>query len=426
MVKGKTRWGTMFLMAMALALPLTLTGCGGSDDNKEAKQEKTEQKKADGVVSLRVWTEEANMDTMNKMVDSFKEKYGGEAKFDITLEAHSDATTRDDVLGDIHNAADVFPLPDDQMASMAGGGVIEPVPNREEVEAANLPEACEAATVNDTLYAYPMTADNGYFLYYDKKYFSEEDVQTLEGILDVARKANKKFSMEFNSGWYTYAFFGNTGMEFGINDDGVTNYCNWNTKKGDITGLDVARALQEIATDPAFESRPDSEFIEAVKTGNVIAGISGVWSAMDIKAAWGEDYGAVKLPTYTCGGKQIQMASFTGYKAMGVNYYSKYKEWALKLADWLTNEENQTLRFVERNQGPANINAAASEEVKKVPAIQAVIAQSEFGSLQRVGNNYWTPFETFSKRLLAGGMSDKELQKLMDDLVAGITASTVN
>ena len=44
------------------------------------------------------------------------------------------------------------------------------------------------------------------------------------------------------------------------------------------------------------------------------------------------------------------MSSFTGYKMMGVNAYSKYPEWAAKLADWLTNEENQTIRFEERNQ----------------------------------------------------------------------------
>lgn len=87
----------------------------------------------------------------------------------------------------------------------------------------------------------------------------------------------------------------------------------------------------------------------------------------------GDDYGAVKLPTCTVAGKQIQMASFKGYKAMGVNYYSKNKEWAHKLADWLTNEENQNLRFVERNQGLSNICAAESEEVQKVPAIRVVM-----------------------------------------------------
>ena len=36
------------------------------------------------------------------------------------------------------------------------------------------------------MYAYPLTADNGYFLYYNKAYFSEEDVQSLDRILELA------------------------------------------------------------------------------------------------------------------------------------------------------------------------------------------------------------------------------------------------
>lgn len=83
-----------------------------------------------------------------------------------------------------------------------------------------------------------MTADNGYFLYYNKNYFTDEDVKTLDGVIAAAEKANKKFAMEFNSGWYLYSFFGNTGLDFGLNDDGVTNHCNWNTTEGDVKGVD--------------------------------------------------------------------------------------------------------------------------------------------------------------------------------------------
>ena len=86
------------------------------------------------------------------------------------------------VLGDVHNGADVFPLPDDQLTSMVAAGALEPVPNADEIREANLDEAVAAASVNDTLYAYPMTADNGYFLYYDKNYLTEEDVQTMDGL----------------------------------------------------------------------------------------------------------------------------------------------------------------------------------------------------------------------------------------------------
>lgn len=86
---------------------------------------------------------------------------------------------------------------------------------------ANLEEAVNAASYKGTLYAYPYSADNGYFLYYDKNYFTDEDVKTLDGVLAAAEAAEKKGSMEFNSGWYLYSFFGNTGLGFGINEDGL-------------------------------------------------------------------------------------------------------------------------------------------------------------------------------------------------------------
>lgn len=420
------RRGMRVGMALVMAFALALTGCAGGKEEETAKTGGKEKGKSGGVVSLRIWAEQNNFSTLEKMIASFKEKYAGEAQFDIVLEEKSDAKTRDNVLEDVHGAADIFPVPDDQVTALVAAGALDPVQNQEEIKKANMEEANEAGTINGKLYVYPMTADNGYFMYYDKKYFKESDVKTLDRMLKVAQKARKKINMEWTSGWYMYSFFGNTGLDFGINDDGVTNHCNWNTKKGKIKGVDVARALLKISSSSGFQNSPDANFVADAKAGKVIAGVSGVWNAMDIKKIWGSNYGAVKLPTYTVAGRQVQMASFTGYKAMGVNYYSKNKEWAHKLAEWLTNEENQTLRFVERNQGPSNINAAASDEVKKVPAIQAVIEQSKYGRLQRVGNNYWAPFETFGQTMAKGNPQKEDLQKIMDTLVKGITASTVN
>lgn len=394
-------------------------------EGSEAAEKNAQTSKNDGIVTLTIWAEEANYDMLNKMIESFKAEHTGEAEFDIQLVENSDADTKNNLLGDIHNAADIFPFADDQLTGMVAAGALAPVPNAEEIKEANLEEAVEAASVNGVLYAYPMTADNGYFLYYNKEYFTEEDVATMDGLLAAAAAAGKKVTMEWDSGWYLYSFFGNTGMDFGINEDGVTNHCNWNTTEGAITGVDVAEAMLAIAANPGFENRTDTEFIAGVQDGSVIAGVSGVWDAMEIRNAWGDDYGAVKLPTYTVAGQQVQMASFVGYKMLGVNAYSEHVDWALELADWLTNEENQTLRFEERNQGPSNKNAAASDAVKEVPAILAVIDQGQYGTLQRVGNNYWTPSQEFGLNMAAGNPSGTDLQEIMDTLVAGITASTV-
>lgn len=426
----------VYLVIGAAALcSILFTGCLGKTADEaevtDAAVTYEEMQDADAAddsryVSLTVWAEESNHDLMNKMIESFKQEYAGQEEFDIQIVTAADSETRNNVLGDIHNAADVFTFADDQLSSLAAGGALAKVPNADEIKQANSEGSVEASSIGDTLYAYPMSADNGYFLYYDKAYFSDEDVQSLDRILEVAAENEKKFSMEWDSGWYLYAFFGNTGLEFGINEDGVTNYCNWNTTEGNITGVDIVNAMLDIAAHPGFLDLPDGEFTSKVQDGTVIAGVSGIWNVVEIQEAWGDDYGAVKLPTFTCAGQQVQMSSFVGYKMVGVNAYSEHVEWALKFADWITNEQNQMLRFEERNQGPSNINAAASDEVGKVPAIQAVIAQSEYGVLQRVGNNYWTPFSEFGENLAAGNPLGTDPQEIIDTLVAGITASTVN
>lgn len=405
---------------------LSMTGCGstGTKTNTISETEAVTEESKSGKIELTVWAEQDNFTMMNTMIEAFKQKYAGEAEFEITLKAQSEASTKDIMLADIHQSGDIFSFPDDQLLGMIAAGAIDPVAdNVEEIKSANVAEAVEAASYKGTLYAYPYTADNGYFLYYDKDYLSEEDVKTMDGILAVAEENEKTFSMEFNSGWYLYSFFGGTGLAFGLSEDGVTNYCEWNVADGAIKGTDIVEALLNITASPAFVAQADSGFMSDVYDGNCIAGISGVWNAKGIKEIWGDDYGACKLPTYTCAGQQIQMSSFTGYKMMGVSAYSEHPEWAHKLAAWLTNEENQTIRFVERNQGPSNINAAASEEVTKVPAIQAVIEQSQYGTLQRVGNHYWDPCTEFADIIAAGNPDGKPYQELIDELVFGITTS---
>lgn len=94
----------------------------------------------------------------------------------------------------------------------------------------------------------------------------------------------------------------------------MTNYCNWNATDGAIKGVDVAQAILNITTNPAFISQPDGDFITGVQNGTLGAGISGVWNAVSVREAWGDNYGAVKLPTYTVAGQQVQMSSLPDIK----------------------------------------------------------------------------------------------------------------
>lgn len=418
------RQKTRGIIIMLLCASLTLTGCSNTTGSQKKKVKKEAADK-EQTVKLTLWGGAEDQKMLQSMVDDFKKEHASEASFDIKLAVESETTCKETLLGDVEKGADVFAFPDDQLQALAASGVLQEIRDADQVKQDNIKGAVEAASVNDRLFAYPMTADNGYFLYYNKKYFSGNDVKKLDTILAKAEKVHKKVTMDWTSAWYLYSFFGNTGLKAGVNEDGVTNYCNWNSKKGKIKGIDVAQAMERIAGSSAFLNTTDDKFLKGVQNGSVIAGVSGVWNANAIDKAWGKNYGAVKLPTYTCAGKQVQMASFTGYKMVGVNAYSSDVKWAMKLAEWITNQDNQTRRFAERGQGPSNIKASQSGDIEKSPAIQAVIAQSEYGCLQRVGGNFWDPISSFGSSVAKGTLSPKELQKELDDMVKKVTAPTV-
>ena len=405
-----------FLLILSVWMLALLAGCGGRDQPADSSQPANE------TVALTVWGAEEDEALLQEIFSSFQSQYAGQASFQITYQPQSESNCKDVLLGDLENGADVFAFADDQVAALAAAGALDPIPASDAVRSANLSAAVEAASVDNTLYAYPLTADNGYFLYYNRAYFSEEDVQSLDRILEVAALAGRHVTMDWSSAWYVYSFFGNTGLEVGLNEDGLTNYCTWNSTEGDIRGLDVAQAMLSVASSPAFASMTDTEFLAGVQNGSVIAGVSGVWNAVAIEEAWGADMGAAKLPTYTCAGWQIQMASFSGCKLIGVNAYSSHPDWAARLAEWIASESNQRLRFERRGQGPANASAANSPEVQAAPAIAALLEQSEFSQLQRVGGKFWDPVTEFAGSMAAGNPSGASLQSQLDRMVEGVTA----
>lgn len=417
------------ILPICMGLLFLLPGCQSADQETDAAQKELSDaaeespSDADTPVALTLWGAEEDGELLTRIVDEFLQEYADQVQLDISIEYVSESSCKDVLLEDPEGGADVFTFADDQLRALVAAGTLAPAENADEIKKSNVEGAWKAALVNGTVYAYPMTADNGYFLYYNKAYFSEEDVESFDAILQVAERSAKKVTMDWTSGWYLYAFFGCTDMELGLNDDGVSNYCSWNATDTSIKGTDVAQALLDISASSAFSSQGDTGFLEGVKDGSVIAGISGVWNATAVKEAWGEDYGAAKLPTYTCAGQQLQMSSFAGYKMVGVNAYSENQVWAQKLAEWLTNESNQELRFVERGQGPSNIEAASSAEVVESPAIQAVLAQSEFASLQSVGGRFWDPAKVFGETMAAGNPQNEDLQEILDTMVEGITLS---
>lgn len=411
--------------SVAAAMALSMVACGskttnsGSNGNNNETPATTEKED----VSLVVWGAEEDQKMLQGMIDSFKEKYADQANFKIELGVQSESTAKDTILTDVEAAADVYAFADDQLESLVNAGALLPVIDdyKDRVSTENGEGSVSAATYDGTLYAYPMTADNGYFLFYDASYFTEEDVATMDGILKVCEENGKTFTMQLNSGWYLYSFFQAAGLELTRNADG-SNVCNWNATDTKYKGTDVVETILDMTASSAYKLLTDEEFASGVKDGTVIAGINGTWNAETAAGAWGKNYAAAKLPTVVIAGDEIQMSSFSGYKLIGVNKSTAQPYWASTLADYLTNYDNQVLRFETRGLGPSNTEAAASDAVAANPAIAALAQQSAYATVQRVGDAFWSPTETFGAIMAAQNADGTDLQELLDTMVEGITA----
>lgn len=390
-----------------------LTGCGS------AQEELPE-------VNLSLWCAREDHALLQEMSDAFQKEYEKEADIHITISEESESTCRDTVLENPEAAADVYAFAGDQFGALyRAGALLEVTEGAEKIIDAcggESADAVQSVMADGKMYAYPATASNGYFMYYNTAYYSEEDVLTLDRMMQVAAEHNKKLSMDFTSGWYIYSFFRGAGLSVEIGEDASTNVCNWNAKDTTYTGLQVAQAMLDIANNEGFLNITTEEFQEGVKNGSIIAGISGAWDAKLIEETWGNHYAATKLPTYTLADDQVQMHSFVGYKMLGVSAYTEYPEWAMRLAGWITNDENQELRFDQRGERPVSMKIAGLSKVQSAPAMAALQEQSSYGHLQNVADTFWTPTYLFGTVIGAKNPDGTDLQALLDQMVDGITA----
>lgn len=414
-----------------------VAGCGSSSDDKGSSAGKDTQaasaeKKS---VSLRMWGAEEDQTMLQGMIDSFKEEYKDVADFNIELGVESEADAKDDVLKDISAAADVYAFASDQINDLVNAGALECIDDMDEVlqtyagksvadvKSANASGSVEASSVDGKLYAFPMSADNGYFLLYDSSVLTEEDVASWDSLLAAADKAGKKVGMTLASGWYNASFFYGAGFTTELADDGSTKM-DWNGTSADgIKGVDVVKSMLDIAGNSAFLAVEDSGSGNAINSGDLCAIVSGTWDSEAAAKVWGDGYAAVKLPTFTVDGKQVQQGSVAGFKCVAVNSASENAGWAALLADWITNEANQTIRFAEREIGPSNSKVADSADVKANKGIAALSAQSAYGVVQVVGKKYWDPTATFGENIAQGKISasdDAAIQKALDTVVEGV------
>ncbi len=398
----------------------------------------TEQQGDGKKFTLTVWGAQEDQAMLKEMCAAYAAANPqNEYKFLFGVQGEND--TADKVLNDVTSGPDIFSFPSDQLGRLYTGGALSLVGGQfgETVKANNTPASVDAATLTiggvDKLYAYPVTADNTYFVYYDKSVFTNpEDLKSLDTMLDVAEAAGKKVHFKLNDdGWYLSSFFfADPDLKYDVSYDDNMQETKIEINYNDPAGLEVMKSIRSYVNRDGMVVQTDDGKIISAMTENggkreAAAVITGIWNAKSLQDLMGDNLGYCKLPTANIGGENVQLSGYMGYKLIGVNGYiedeAKLIE-AHKLASWLTNEQNQIKRYEVRGFRPTNIKADAMEAVVNDPVLAAIREQSQYTRNQKgVPSTYWTPMGSLITPLVtakADGkeITDADLQSYLDAL----------
>ncbi|MBR4477713.1 MAG: extracellular solute-binding protein, partial [Spirochaetales bacterium] len=182
---------TIALIAI-LAFACLMVFAGGDEEKSSAPAKASGDR-----ITLTVWDSQEDQAMLKDMCNAYAAAHPeNNYKFLYGVQSESDAA--DKVLNDPESGPDVFAFASDQINKLIQAGALARVGGAilDDIMAVNSPESIDAATVTisgeERTYAFPMTGDNTYFLYYDSSKLSAEDVKSLDKMLEVAAATGKQ------------------------------------------------------------------------------------------------------------------------------------------------------------------------------------------------------------------------------------------
>ena len=411
------------LIFSLLGLPLLLVACG------ELPSESGSGTSAPtGPFTLKVWGPNQEQIFLQAKAEEFKTA-NPNLNINFEFAAIGEPELKSVLTLDIAGGADVFAFPDDQLQNLVTAGALSPVQQfRADVVARNIDWSVDLSKIGDTLYAYPNTADNGVYMYYDKRHITAEQMTSLDSILAVAEEKNSSIVIDPMGGWAMSMWFATSGN---ISWDIATRVqtIDWNNEAGlnSAKGMFNAYATNRVIKDQGLMPTLFLENETDISKG-IIAGVSGTWNATSFTTILGaENIGMIKMPTFTNGaGAQVQLGSMVGAKLIGVNGFTQQPALAHQFANFLTNADTQKARAIQLGVGPSNLAAAADPLVQVIPSIKAISDQAPFGIPQAKsvsGDIYWSAASAFADAVISEARAIDLTVEV--NLQAALTANTV-
>lgn len=375
---------------------------------------------------LVIWCDERIKSNIEGLMSRFimnNPKY----KINYTINTTGEDSAASSMIENVKAGADIFIFAQDQLTRLKTAGALSMITGKMKtaITSESQEEAVEAATLNGKLYAFPFTSDNGYFMYYDKRIFpNEEDVGSIENILSVLQAQGKKISYPvFTNGWYSTSYFMATGCESNWEVNSKNEFIGYTDTYATQKGLIACRGLRALKQ---YESLFSTKDVADMKDGDTRVVVSGVWDYEVAKRTLGDDLGCTKMPTFTVNTAEngqpehletINISSYMGYKLVGVKPSSDEKRQSVckKIARYISNEDAQRERFLAVNWGPTNVEAAADDDVLAHPGLSALLKQKPYAKPQVSTPDNWFSNVSALATGITANMSDGEMMLKLND-----------
>ena len=389
------------------AAGVLLAGCGPVSGDSGAEK-----------IRLMVWSpsEDQSKDSGQWLQTCCENFAALHPEWDITFVygVSDEASAAGAVAQDPEASADVFMYANDTLTVMTDANALAKFGGiyAEELQATNSETLLDSLTLDGNIYGVPFTT-NTWYMYYDKSVFTEEDVKSLDTMLEKG-----VVSFPFVNSWYLPAFyFGNGCTLFG---DGTQEELG--ADFGGENAVEVTEYLVDLVANPNFKIDQDGSGLAGLRDGSINAIFSGSWDAAAVEEILGDNMGVAALPTYTLNGEEKQMYAYAGSKAIGVNTSTKHMKASVELAMYLGSAEAQRLHYELRNVIPCNTELNSDPEIAADPVVKAQndtfdrtsILQPFVASM----NNCWTPVENMGKAIRNGSVTKEnaaEQTKAMND-----------
>lgn len=414
------------LIAGALALTMAMgmfAGCKPTDDPNSSSAESG--KPLAGNYATKIWVAEAAVEFTKGQIATYNSSNEDGIVIEATVEAVGEGEAATQMTTDVEAGADIFCFAQDQFARLVQAGALSQLGQAagQIVSEANAASVVAAAKSGDTLYAYPLTADNGYFMYYDKSVITDEShLKSMELLLADCEAAGKNFSFEVEgSAWYVASFFFATGCKSEWTTDEDGKFISVNDTYNSPEGLKAVKGLHTLVKSKAYNNSSAADAFAAAVPSAVL--VSGTWAYNDILEILGENLGVAELPSFTVGEETFHLGSFSGCKLLGVKPQQDAKRSAAlhKFAQYLTGEAAQIERFNTLSWGPSNLNAQKIDAVQANPALAALLAQSAYSIPQgQIHGTWWDIGKTIATGVKASDGTDAGLQAVLDTYKAAI------